>query len=110
MPVVVALVDLYLDAVMDRVALVGRCGGDADKDARVATVVGHFVNHSQGSVRDFLARVPEHAGPWPGANGAVFHREAGPALRAGDSPSVQIFAVEQGPPVGRGGTECEKQK
>ena len=110
MPVVIAIVDLHLDAVVNGETLVGRLGRDAYEDAGVAVIVGHLIDHAQGRVADLLARIPEHAAAGLGANLAVLDGKTRPALRVGHGPAVQAFAVEQRfPVIGRRGEAGTKQ-
>src|SRR5205807_1205122 len=60
--------------------------------------------------RDLLACIPEHSLTGAGADRAVFHCEARLFLRAGDSPAIQVLAVEQGLPVAAAATVSGKSR
>src|SRR5262249_40591154 len=100
--VVIALIDLHLDPLVDRIVLaLGRLG-DADEDAGVGALAIHLVDHANRRVADLLSREPDVVLGRVRVRDqhAVFDLEAGGMIGLAfvpreARPAVQVLAVEE---------------
>ncbi len=99
MPVVIAIIDLHLDAFIDGVAFALRLNRDADEDSGVALLVRHLIDDLDGRVADFLLGVPKHPLAGRGFEQTVVHGET-LLVRREKRPALQILAVEKLPGLG----------
>src|SRR5260370_25631018 len=95
MPIVVAVVDLHLDAFVDGIALrFGRLR-NADEHSGVALLVRHFVHHANRRIADFLAGVPQQPLTLAGLHHAIPDDEATlSGFPSQEYPPIQVLAVE----------------